>query len=168
MSLWGWREIPRPTKIHYIEIEVLSNLIGNFWCQTGLPQLFQPLHQCPNWEYKEAWLRSEIWWIDPNHLQVCWWRCPHGWNRKGPPIDGSMHFTSGVNTGYSASILAKQNWSLQTKFPALNLFWIECGPSEIKIVLWWIWLDKQLDYQSCATALAESASQEESLQGVWG
>jgi len=93
------RKFPRPTKIHIIICRSTEYFV---WINDTIsepipvtsgvkqgclfPQLFQPLHQCPNCEYKEAWLRSEVWWIDPSPPQVCWWRCPHGWNKKGPPV----------------------------------------------------------------------------------
>ena len=108
-----------------------------------------------------------MWWIDPSPPQVCWWCCPHGWNRKGPPVDAQC-------TSLLMWILATPHQYLQSKICLLQIkinfqlrtcFEFKCGPSKIKIVLSWIWLDKHLDYHSCATALAESVSWEESLHG---
>jgi len=66
------------------------------------PTLFNLLHQWPNWGDKEAWLRSELWEVDPSSPHVSWRHCPHGRNRRGPPVHAcSMHFTPGVNVGYS-------------------------------------------------------------------
>jgi len=67
-----------------------------------------------------------------------------------------------VNVGYPASILylAKQKsfTSDKLKSQPRTSFEFECCPSKIEVVPSYkylgIWLDKNLDYQNCATALA--------------
>ena len=66
-----------------------------------------------------------------------------------------------INISKTKIVHFRQKSQLKTCFE------FKYGPSKIQIVLWWIWHDKHLDYQSCVTALAESVSWEESLRVVW-
>ena len=141
---------------------------GIFWCQTGLPQLFNLFINALIENIKKLGLGLKC----------------------GELILALLKFADDI------ALMAETEKDLQWMLKELH-FWCECrllcinisktkivhfrqksqlrtsfefkyGPSKMQIVLQWIWHDKHLDYQSCATALAESANQEESLHGVWG